>query len=99
VSNFATAPAILPHEKGTFVIDGNSIVLTPTHLNTGIMANTLKWSKIGLAMRMVYPDKTLPYTLSGDILKLIDIGIQQAFKKVDPFFTIDKKGNIVFQFS
>jgi hypothetical protein len=90
---------VLPHEKGTFIIEGNSVVLKPTHMNTGIMSNKLSWSKIGLMMKAVYPEKTLPYTFSGDILKVVDIGIQQAFKKVDPFFTIDKKGNLTFQFN
>ncbi|MDR2052598.1 MAG: hypothetical protein LBP80_04210 [Treponema sp.] len=89
---------VLPHEKGTFTIEGSSIELEPTHMNTGIASNKLSWSKIGLMMKAVYPEKTLPYTLSGDILKVVDIGIQQSFKKVDPFFTIDKKGNLEFQF-
>jgi hypothetical protein len=88
---------VLPHEKGTFVIEGNNIVLTPTHNNTGIMSNKLSWSKIGMVMKAIYPEKSLPYTLSGDLLKVVDMGIQQAYRKVDPFFSFDQKGNVIFQ--
>jgi hypothetical protein len=90
---------ILPHETGTFFIDGNNIELKPTHNNTGIMSNKVSWSKIGMITKSFYPEKTLPFVLDGNILKVVDIGIQQAFKKVDPFFTIDKKGNLAFQFN
>jgi hypothetical protein len=86
---------VLPHEKGRFVIEGNNIVLNPTHSNTGIMANKVSWSKIGLVMKMAYPEKALPYVLSGDLLKVVDIGIQQAFRKVAPFFRFEKN-KIVF---
>jgi hypothetical protein len=88
---------VLPHEKGTFVVDDNNIELKPTHTNTGIMSNKLSWSGIGMVMKAIYPEKTLPYTLSGDLLKVVDIGIQQAYRKVDPFFTFDQKGNLLFQ--
>jgi hypothetical protein len=88
---------VLPHERGTFVIEDGNIVLTPTHNNTGIMSNKLSWSKIGALMKAAHPEKSLPYTLSGDLLKVVDIGIQQAYRKVDPFFSFDQKGNLEFQ--
>ncbi|MDR0720076.1 MAG: hypothetical protein LBF78_10610 [Treponema sp.] len=88
---------VLPQEKGTFIIEGSNIVLTPTHNNTGILSNKLSWAKIGMMMKAFYPEKSLPYTLSGDVLKLIDVGIQQAYRKVDPFFSFDQKGNLIVQ--
>jgi hypothetical protein len=90
---------VLPHEKGTFVIEGSNIVLFPTHMNTAILGNSLKWSKISSLARAAYPGKTLPYTMDGGILKVVDIGIQQAFRNVEPFFSFDGKGNLVFQFN
>jgi hypothetical protein len=88
---------VLPHEKGTFVLDNGNIKLRPTHNNTGLLSNTVKWSKIATLVRAVYPEKSLPYSLSGDIIKLVDMGMQQSYRKVDPFFSFDKKGNLVFQ--
>jgi hypothetical protein len=88
---------VLPHEKGTFVIDNGNIKLKPTHSNSGLLSNSVKWAKIGALMKIAYPEKSLPYSLSGDIIKLVDIGIQQSYRKVDPFFTFDAKGNLVFQ--
>jgi hypothetical protein len=89
---------VLPHEKGVFFIDGNNIEMKPTHMNKGILQNKLSWSKIGLGLASLYSEKTLPYTLNGDILKVVDVGMQQAYRKVDPFFSIDKKGNLKFDF-
>jgi hypothetical protein len=88
---------VLPHEKGTFVLDNGNIKLRPTHRNIGVSSNTVKWSKIATLMRASFPEKSLPYSLSGDIIKLVDMGMQQSYRKVAPFFSFDKKGNLVFQ--
>jgi hypothetical protein len=89
---------VLPHEKGVFFIDGNNIEMKPTHMNTGIMQNKLNWSKIGLGLASLYSEKTIPYTLDGNILKVVEVGMQQAYRKVDQFFSFDKKGNLIFNF-
>jgi hypothetical protein len=89
---------ILPHEKGTFVIEGNSIKLNPSHNNGALLSNGVKWNKIPGLVKAAYPEKTIPYVLEGDIIKVVDVGIQQSYRKVAPFFSIDKKGNITFQF-
>jgi hypothetical protein len=88
---------VLPHEKGTFIIADGNIELTPTAINSGIMANRVSWTRVTAITRMVYPEKSLPYRLNGEILSVVDIGIQQAYRKVDPFFTFDAKGNLIFQ--
>jgi hypothetical protein len=90
---------VLPHERGTFVIEGSNIKLKPSHNNGAIMANGVKLNKIPALMKAVWPEKTIPYVLDGDIIKVVDVGIQQSYRKVAPFFSIDKKGNITFQFT